>query len=153
MNRHDEANRDIDSDGGNLRSRPYQVSLKDSEKNESIHINAIDIKDVRVIMDSDATNHSMFPIREMFYILREHGNSRKRVVFGGGATAQIVGEGDACLVKDALYIPKLTTGVTISVSRLDIAGYKTIAYDGIIEVINVETDEQVMVGDMTIDGL
>jgi hypothetical protein len=125
--------------------------MKDSVKNESVHINAIDIKDVRVIIDSGATNH-MFPVREMFYILREHGNSRKRVVFGGGTTAQIVGEGDTCLVKDALYIPKLTTGV-ISVSRLDIAGYKTVAYDGIIEVINVDTDEQVMVGDMTMDGL
>ena len=151
MNHHDEANRDNDIDGGNLRSRPYQVMMKDSVKNESVHINAIDIKDVRVIIDSGATNH-MFPVREMFYILREHGNSRKRVVFGGGTTAQIVGEGDTCLVKDALYIPKLTTGV-ISVSRLDIAGYKTVAYDGIIEVINVDTDEQVMVGDMTMDGL
>jgi len=72
-------------------------------------------------------------------------------VFGGGETAEIVGRGNTCLVKDALYIPKLTTGI-ISVSRMDIAGYEIKVMDGTMEVISSSNDI-VMVGELTTDGL
>jgi len=71
-NHHEELNRVHigDIDGGVLRSMPYQVRLSNSQKNTSTHCNTIGMNDMRVIIDSGASNH-MFPNREVFYILRE----------------------------------------------------------------------------------
>ena len=127
--------------GGTLQSMSEQLQFsRHSEENSNI-----EVEDLRVIIDSGASSH-MFPNREVFYILHEFAEkNRQTVMFGGGETAPICGIGDTCLVKGALYIPKLTTGV-ISVSKLDRAGYMTIASDSTMEVEVFETGETVMVG-------
>jgi hypothetical protein len=131
--------------GGRLQSTALQMRL--GRPREELIAQVMDVQDLRVIIDSGASGH-MFPTRDVFYLLKEYApNVDKMVMFGGGSQAPIIGIGDTCLVKDALYVPGLTTGV-ISVSKLDRSGYITVIGGGTLEVETFREGNTVIVGEL-----
>jgi hypothetical protein len=104
-----------------------------------------------VIIDSGATGH-MFPWREVFKTYTQlPSNMDRKVHFGDSSkTARIIGVGDTCLVKGALYVPELSLGI-VSISKLDDANYEIVIRGRSISII--DNDEDLVMSGTLHDGL
>ncbi len=135
-----------------INARGYHVLSREIMKGVPIgENNVIKNRCKDVIIDSGATGH-MFPWREVFKTYTQlPSNMDRRVHFGDSSkTARIIGVGDTCLVKGALYVPELSLGI-VSISKLDDANYEIVIRGRSISII--DNDEDLVMSGTLHDGL